>query len=120
MDNPRETGNIWVHKAQDEDKQVQINVRENRRVQSRMDNPRETGNIWVHKAQDEDKQAQRLEKAKGGIRNGQSKKHWATLGTQDTGRRQTSTNVRESEGWNQEWTIPETLATLGTQETGRR
>jgi ribosomal protein S6 len=29
-----------------------------------------------HKTQDEDKQAQTLEKAKGGIRNGQSKKHW--------------------------------------------
>jgi nitrogen fixation-related uncharacterized protein len=70
----RDTGNIWVHKTQDEDKQ--------NKGQSRIDNPetlatldtqdtgrrqtqqgaikngqyRDTGNIWVHKTQDEDKQ----------------------------------------------------------------
>jgi hypothetical protein len=45
----------------------------------------------------------------------------ATLGTQDTGRRQTKQkNVRENIRSNQEWTKKETLATLGTQDTGRR
>ena len=70
----RDTGNIWVHKTQDKDKQ--------NKGQSRIDNSetlatldtqdtgrrqtkqgaikngqyRDTGNIWVHKTQDEDKQ----------------------------------------------------------------
>jgi RNA binding exosome subunit len=32
--------------------------------------------LLVHKTQDEDKQVHTLEKAKGAISNGQSKKHW--------------------------------------------
>ena len=44
----------------------------------------------------------------------------ATLGTQDTGRRQTrQINVRGTEGQSR-MDNPEKLATLGTQDTGRR
>ena len=44
-----------------------------------------------------------------------------TLGTQDTGRRQTKQiNVRENRRCNQEWTIQKHWQHLGTQDTGRR
>ena len=39
-----------------------------------MDNPRNTDNSGY--TRNKDKQVQTLEKTKGGIRNGQSKKHW--------------------------------------------
>ena len=45
----------------------------------------------------------------------------ATLGTQDTRRRQTKQiNLRENKRGNQEWTIQRNWQHLGTQDTRRR
>jgi hypothetical protein len=57
--------------------------REKQKGASIMDNPERNWQHWVHKIQDEEKTKQ------GAIKNGQSREKLATLGTQDTGRRQT-------------------------------
>jgi hypothetical protein len=122
----RDTGNIWVHKTQDEDNTETLATFGTQDTGRRQ--YRDTGNIWVHKT----KTIQR---------------HWQHLGTQDTGRRQyrdtgniwytrymtktiqrhwqhlvhktqdeDNTETRATVG-TQDEDNPETLATFGTQDT---
>ena len=95
----RDTGNIWVHKTQDEDNTETLATFGTQDTGRRQ--YRDTGNIWVHKT----KTIQR---------------HWQHLGTQDTGRRQyrDTGNIWVHKIHDEDNT--ETLATFGTQDTGRR
>ena len=61
----RDTGNIWVHKTQDEDNTETLATFGTQDTGRRQ--YRDTGNIWVHKTQDED-----------------NTEILATFGTQDT------------------------------------
>jgi hypothetical protein len=56
----RETGNIWVHKTQDEDKKQHMGTQDTGRRQKTTygytrHRTKTKNNIWVHKTQDEDK-----------------------------------------------------------------